>query len=38
MTGKHQVLNSMLLNELQKEHQRVEQQSGTIRLQATRLA
>lgn len=35
---KYQVLDSMLLNELQKEHQRVQQQSETIRLLESRLA
>ena len=30
---KYQVLDSMLLNELQKEHQHAQQQDGTIRQQ-----
>ena len=37
-TVKYQVLDSMLLNELQKEHLRVQQQAETIRLLAARLA
>jgi hypothetical protein len=35
---KYQVLDSMLLNELQKEHQQVQQQTEEIRLLQTRLA
>jgi hypothetical protein len=35
---KYQVLDSMLLNELQKEHQQVRQQAEEIRLLQTRLA
>ena len=35
---KYQVLDSMLLNELQKEHQQVRQQTEEIRLLQTRLA
>ena len=35
---KYQVLYSMLLNELQKEHQQVQQQTEEIRLLQTRLA
>jgi len=37
-TVKYQVLDSMLLNELQKEHQQVQQQTEEIRLLQTRLA
>ena len=37
-TVKYQVLDSMLLNELQKEHQQVQQQAETIRLLQIRLA
>ena len=37
-TVKYQVLDSMLLNELQKEHQQVQQQAETIRLLGIRLA
>jgi hypothetical protein len=35
---KYQVLDSMLLNELQKQHAQVQQQAETIRLLQTRLA
>jgi hypothetical protein len=37
-TVKYQVLDSMLLNELQKEHQQVQQQAETIRVLQIRLA
>jgi hypothetical protein len=37
-TVKYQVLDSMLLNELQKEHQQVQQQAETIQRLETRLA
>jgi hypothetical protein len=37
-TVKYQVLDSMLLNELQNEHQQIEQQAETIRVLAARLA
>ena len=37
-TVKYQVLDSLLLNELQKEHRQVEQQAETIRLLGIRLA
>jgi hypothetical protein len=37
-TVKYQVLDSMLLNELQKEHRQLQQQAETIRLLQTRLA
>jgi hypothetical protein len=37
-TVKYQVLDSMLLNELQKQHRQVEQQTAVIRLLETRLA
>ena len=36
-TVKYQVLDSMLLNELQKEHRRLQQQAETIRQLETRL-
>ena len=37
-TVKYQVLDSMLLNEVQKEHQQVQEQTEEIRLLQTRLA
>jgi hypothetical protein len=37
-TVKYQVLDSLLLNELQKEHRQVQEQAETIRLLETRLA
>ncbi len=37
-TVKYQVLDSMLLNELQKEHEQAQKQAETIRLLETRLA
>ena len=37
-TVKYQVLDSMLLNELQKEHKQVQEQAETIRVLETRLA
>src|ERR1035441_1449316 len=37
-TVKYQVLDSMLLNELQKEHQQVEKQAETIQRLESRLA
>jgi len=37
-TVKYQVLDSMLLNELQKEHKQVQEQAETIRMLETRLA
>jgi hypothetical protein len=37
-TVKYRVLDSMLLNELQKEHKQVQEQAETIRMLETRLA
>ena len=37
-TVKYQVLDSMLLNELQKEHKQVQEQAEAIRMLETRLA